>query len=181
MCIYIYNIYIEQMPDCLNNNGRILCRFLQFFFGNFCHWFSNNWNNPVKFCMLAAALFLGVVRSTRNIFACQCPHQRVKPVWPQLSLAGSVLLISVTALQEVASNRYPREQTISPILAQTNEVCAATAACYVLGGCHGETDDHKRQNSSHGDKARARSPSLCRTVLKQTDLLEEYFTLLQSR
>ena len=42
LCVYIYNIYIEKMPDYLNNNGRFICRFHQFFFGNFCQEFFNN-------------------------------------------------------------------------------------------------------------------------------------------
>lgn len=42
VCIYIGNINIEQMPYYLNDNGIFLYQFLQFFFGNFCHWFSNN-------------------------------------------------------------------------------------------------------------------------------------------
>lgn len=180
LCVCIYNTCIEQIPDYLNNNGRFLYRFLQFFFGNFCHWFSSNWSNPLKFWVLASALFLGALRSTRNVLACSCPRQHVKLVWPQVSWASSILLTSVMALQEMASKSYPQEHSFSPILVHANEVCAVTAACYVLGWCHGETDDRKRQNSSPGHKACARTPSLCRTALKQIDFLEEYYTLLQS-
>lgn len=75
----------------------------------------------MKFWVLAAALFLGVVRSTRNILAHWCPCQHIKLVWPQVSLASSILLISVMALQEKTSNRRPQEQTIYPILAHIHK------------------------------------------------------------
>lgn len=109
MCIYTHNIYIEKLPHYPNNNGKIIWRFLQFFFGNFCHWFSNNRNNTVKFQLLAFALFLKAVKSTRNILTCQYPHQHVNLIWPQVILASSLLLLSVMALQEMASDRHLQE------------------------------------------------------------------------
>lgn len=55
------------------------------------------------------------------------PSQCVKLICPQVSLASSILLISV-----MASNRYPQEHTVSPILAYANEEFAAMVTCYVL-------------------------------------------------
>lgn len=88
-CADACNIYIEQVPDYLNSDGRFLCRFFQFLFRIFCHRFSKNWNNPMYFWVLASGLFLGVVRSTRSIFACRCLCQHVKLIWPEVSLEAA--------------------------------------------------------------------------------------------
>lgn len=147
-CADAYNIYIEQMPDYMSNNGRFLCRYFQFLFRIFCHWFSINWNNPMYFWVLASDLFLGVVRSTRTIFACRCPCQHVKRIWPKVSFAAKQAVAHLC--DGIAGHALKQEYTIPPTLAHTNGVCAATAAWYVLAWCHRGTDDKKRQNFSHG-------------------------------
>lgn len=83
------------------------------------------------------------------------------------------------ALQDMPWNKNPQEHTFSAILAHRNGVCAVAAAWYVLAWHHRGTDTKNGKTFLMGHGTCLSTP-LCRTALKQINLLEKYFTLLQS-